>query len=75
MNMANGAVKLGNQNVEFSTFNIRRGTVVHMIDTVLNVLLENVNTTRVLGAPVFSFNTYANVTHRKHVVFRAWTVN
>jgi len=41
MNMANGAMKskVGKQNVEFSTFNIRRGTVLHRIDTLYTIVL------------------------------------
>ena len=44
MNMANWAVKskVGKQNVDISTFNNGWGTVVHRMDTVYAVILENV---------------------------------
>ena len=34
--------KVEKQNVEFSTFTIRQGTVLHRIDSLYTVLLENV---------------------------------
>jgi len=44
MNMASGAEKseVGIQKVQLSTSKIRRGTVLHRINTFYTVLLENV---------------------------------
>ena len=60
MNMAKGVVKseIGKQNVEFSTFNIKRGTVLYRIDILYYWKKYMCYTTIVLGAPdhVFSFN-------------------